>query len=169
MKRIIALLLVSLFVMASYGLDRYASRMTPDGTIYFIMPKKLSKLQGIKHFDYDMTLLSWTDSVTVNFTFKSRIIGLPSNLTIKSGNRVFKCDNYSLLFQDIIKTGFEIRVTSKFSTEDLKEIIQSDVPPIFYFDQENNKESATYSEGAWRKERKQLMDIFKLYQYTKSR
>lgn len=169
MKRIIALLLISLVFTASYALERYASRMTPDGTIYFIMPKKLSKLQGIRHFDYDMTLLSWTDSVTVNFTFESRIIGLPSDLTIKSGNSFFKCDNYSLLFQDIIKKGFEIRVTSKFSTEDLKEIINSDFPPIFYFQQENNEESATYSEGAWRKDRKQLMDIFNLYLYTKSK
>lgn len=169
MKRILIILLVLIVGEASFALDRYASRMTPDGTIYFIMPKKLSKLQGIKHFDYDMTLLSWTDSVTVNFTFESGLMGHPNNLAINSGTRSFVCDHYSLLFQDLKKNGFEIRVTSKFSTHDIKEMIDSEAPPIFIFYQGENKESATYSEGAWKKDRKKLIDIYNIYQYTKSK
>lgn len=169
MKRIIIILLVLIVGIPSFALERYASRMTPDGTIYFIMPKKLSKLHGIKHFDYDMTLLSWTDSVTVNFTFESGIMGLPTDLSIKSGTRTFGCDNYSLLFQDLKKKGFEIRVTSKFSTEDIKEMIYSETPPVFIFYQGENEESATYSEGAWKKDRKNLIDIYNIYQYSKSK
>ncbi len=82
---------------------RYISRMTQDGTLYFINPQKLSKTEGIKNFEYDMTLLSWTDSATVNFTFRSGLMAKPENLAIRSGNNVFRCDAFKPLFIDIKK------------------------------------------------------------------
>ncbi len=169
MKKIIAFLLIVLTVVSGFALERYASRMTPDGTIYFIMSKTLSKLQGIKHFEYDMTLLSWTDSVTVNFTFQSKIMGLPTELYIKSGDQSYRCADYSLLFQDLKKNSFEIRVTSKFLTEDLEKIIHSDNPPMFVFPQGDQEASAAYSESAWKKDRKKLIDIYNIYLYSKSK
>lgn len=169
MKKLFPLLLVLLVVIPVFALERYASRMTPDGTIYFIMPKKLGKTQGIKHFEYDMTLLSWTDSVTINFTFQSKIMGLPSELYIQSGDQTFLCDNYSLLFQDIKKNSFEIRVTSKFLTQDIEKIIHSVSPPIFFFPQGNHEAIATYSEAAWKNDRKKLIDIYNIYLYSKTK
>lgn len=167
MRKLLIFLITIFIGLPTLALERYASRMTPDGTIYFIMPKKLSKLKGIKHFNFDMTLLSWTDSVTVNFTFESDLIGLPDKLSIRSGQNIFRCDSYSLLFQDIKKNRFEIRVTSKFSIEAIKEIIQGEEPPIFIFSQGENEESATYSGRSWIKERKTLCDILTIYQYSK--
>lgn len=169
MKRNIIILFLFIMGVTMYAQDRYASRMTPDGTIYFIMPKKLGKLHGIKHFDYDMTLLSWTDSVTVNFTFVSNTLGLPSDLSIKCGEQIFRCNNYSLLFQDIKKKSFEIRVTSKFPISEIEHMIHNINPPIFIFAQGDQKETATYSDAAWLKERKKLIDIYQIYLYSKSK
>lgn len=160
-------LLISLPVYAQSAQGRYASRMTPDGTILFIMPQKLSKTDGIKNFEYDMTLLSWTDSVTVNFTFQSPAMGLPESLNISNARQDVKCTDYSLLYMDITKRGYEIRVTSRFSATDIKELFNEATPPVFHFVQGGQECSATYKEGAWKKDRKKINDIYQLYLYAK--
>lgn len=146
---------------------RYASRMTQDGTIFFIEPQKLTDLGNIKRFEYDMTLLSWTDSVTVNFTFESERLAMPQNLIIKSGDSSFVCTDFSDLFFDLKRNRYEIRITSKFSVEEIREIINSENPPIFSFIQDGVNEYASYKSGAWRKDRKRLMKIFQLFLFSR--
>lgn len=114
-----------------------------------------------------MTLLSWTDSVTVNFTFESSMMVVPENFCLIIDNNSFKCDNYSTLFIDIKKKHYEIRITSKFPGSTIKKFIASPVPPIFVFFQDEHNESATYSEKTWGKERKKLSDIYQIYLYSK--
>ena len=146
---------------------RYISRMTQDGTLYFINPQKLSKTEGIKNFEYDMTLLSWTDSATVNFTFRSGLMAKPENLAIRSGNNVFRCDAFKPLFIDIKKNKYEIRITSRFPISVLATILDNPDPSIFDFTQDGIHRHAAYSEGAWRKDRKKLNDIYRIYLYSK--
>lgn len=170
MKRLTLLSLLMAFMSMAYAQSadgRYTSRMTQDGTLIFINPKKINKLHNIRHFDYDMTLLSWTDSTTINFTFETDIMQLPEDFTIVSGEDVFTCKNYSPLFIDIKKKHYEIRITSKFPNNEISKIFESEKPPIFSFTQKGIAESATYSENAWRKDRKKLLDIYKLYLYSK--
>lgn len=170
MKRLTLLLvamLVTLGVAAQSADGRYTSRMTQDGTLFFVMPQKIGKLSGIKRFEYDMTMLTWTDSVTVNFTFESDRMSLPENLEIVSGANRYACADYSPLFIDIKKKHYEVRITSKFPADQIKSIVGSATPPVFSFTQDGVPESATYSEGAWRKDRKKLSDIYQLYLYSR--
>ncbi|MBP3589793.1 MAG: hypothetical protein J6J61_04375 [Muribaculaceae bacterium] len=162
------LLIVSVVgASAQSAAGRYASRMTPDGTLFFVMPHKLGDTHGIKHFEYDMTLLSWTDSVTINFTFQASEMERPADLELCSGDSVYRCDRYSPLFTDIKKNGYEIRITSAFSAAAIKAVISSKEPPVFRFRQNGKAESAGYKPGAWLKDRKKLQDIFRLYEYAK--
>lgn len=169
MKKILPLLLALLCALCAWAgvSDRYTSRITPDGTLIFVMPQKLGRTENIKRFEYDITMLSWTDSVTINFTFESKLMAIPSSLTLSSGNVTFECDNYSPLFIDLKKNRYEIRITSRFPAHVLDEILGSDTPPVFSFTQEGVTGSATYSPGAWKKERHTLSDIYKLYLYAK--
>lgn len=146
---------------------RYVSRMTRDGTLFFVMPHKLGETESIKSFEYDMTLLSWTDSVTVNFTFLSDRMERPTDLRICSGVSVFACGRYQPLYTDIKKNRYEIRITASFPVEALKAIINSPDPPVFRFRQEGEDASATYRRAAWRKDSRKLQDIFRLYEYSK--
>lgn len=170
MNRILFFFVSVITVISSYGQTadgRYVSRRTQDGILYFINPYNLKKLSGIKKFEYDMTMLTWTDSITINFTFESNIMSVPSEVKITSGNKTFQCTNYSSLYIDIKKNHYEIRITSKFPRKDIEHIISSAVPPIFILRQDNQEESATYKIGAWKKERKKLSDIYQLYLYSK--
>lgn len=159
------LTLIPAFSQSAEG--RYASRITIDGVIFFIMPEQLKEVSGIKRFEYDMTLLSWTDSVTVNFTFESTSPELPENLQIICDNESINCTSYSSLFVDIKKNHFEIRITSKYSIQDLQTIIQSITPPTFCFSQSDELKTATYKNKRWIKDRKKLNDILQLYYLAK--
>lgn len=159
--------LTSLFSSGQSAEGRYASRMTADGMLFFINPHKLGELTNIKRFEYDMTLLTWTDSVTVNFTFESSLMQVPSTLKITSGDKTYVCHDFKSLFIDIKKKHYEIRITSKFAVADIISIVRSVSPPVFVFTQENQVETATYKTGAWKKDRKKLSDIIQLYLNSK--
>lgn len=137
--------------------------MTQDGTIFFIMPKKISDCSGIKKFEYDMTCLTWTDSVTVNFTFRSASVDRPVGLAVESCGHTYTCTAYSLLYTDIVKGGYEIRVTSKFPVAEIEEMLQCESSPVFTFEQNHTRCTAAYSAGAWKSDRKKLKDIFNLF------
>lgn len=170
MQKLIAFLFIGVLAIPSHGQlsqGRYASRITPDGTIFFINPQKLRVLTNVRRFEYDMTLSSWKDSVTVNFTFESSIIDAPEDLKIVSGERTYQSKDFSVLFIDIKKHHYEVRITSKFSVHELTEILKANSLPVFTFTQNGVQNKATYKDNKWKKERKQLLDILRLYSYSK--
>lgn len=170
MKKLIALLYMLAMVIPSHGQSshrRYVSRMTPDGTIFFINPQTLGALTNIRWFEYDMTLPSWTDSVTINFTIESSLMNAPENLKIVSGDKVYPCEDFSVLYTDIKRQHYVIRISSRFAIKDLTQIIDSASSPVFLFTQNGIAEEAAYTYRAWKKERKKLSDILQLYGYSK--
>ncbi|MDE6512936.1 MAG: hypothetical protein K2L05_01980 [Muribaculaceae bacterium] len=161
------LLFVIVVAKAQSAQGRYHSRLTPDGTLFFIQPHKLNNLSGIKSFSYDVTLLNWQDSATVNFTFESDFMEAPSNLQIVVQDKQFICKTFSPLYIDIKKNHYVIRITSKFSVDEIGQFCSSDVPPVFSFDQGDIRMSASYKPKAWISDRKKLNDIFKLYSMSR--
>lgn len=153
--------------LAQSAENRYHSRMTADGYIFFCNAHKLNQLDNIKKFEYDMTFLTWTDSVTVNFTFESSRISAPTNLSLKIANETIKCLNFSPLFIDIKKNHYEIRITSKFALNTICNMIESPVAPVFQFEQDGILESATYKESDWKKDQKKLKDIYQIYSHSR--
>lgn len=165
---ILIIFIVFPFVLSSQTADgRYASRKTMDGTIFFISPQKLGLKDGLKAFEYDMTLLTWKDSVTINFTFESESMEMPEAINFKAGETEIQCESYSPLFIDIKKDHYEIRVTSKISIDELEKILASSSPLIFEVKQAGKLRMAAYNTGKWKKDRKKLNDIFKLYLYSR--
>lgn len=170
MKRIFALIILvtSLLSVAAQSAEgRYNSFRTRDGMLFFILPQHLKEVSGIRRFEYDMTLLSWTDSVTVNFTFESDSIDPISDLHIVCGPDSLPCDSFSNLFVDAKKNHYEIRITSQFSFDAIDRMIKSVTPPRFCFRQGNSDVAAAYSSKAWINDKKKLNDILKLFLLSK--
>ena len=67
--------MVCLNMQAQSADGRYISRMTQDGTLYFINPQKLSKTEGIKNFEYDMTLLRYACDAAILGRFVYAAVG----------------------------------------------------------------------------------------------
>lgn len=149
------------------GYARYNSFRSKDGILYFFNPQKLKETKNIKSFEYDMTMLTWTDSVTINFTIVSESMSMPTDLAIKSGESKYECHDYSLLFVDLQKKDYKVRVTSKFPLREVENIIESPAPPIFEFKQNGILRTATYKRKAWETDREKIKQIMGLYYHTK--
>jgi len=91
----------------------------------------------------------------------------PEHLKIVSGDTVYPCEDFSVLFTDIRRQHYVIRVTSKFPVQELTEIVGSASSPVFAFTQNGIQEAAAYTGSAWKKERRRLLAIFQLYVYSK--
>lgn len=150
---LLILLIVNCGCCQSTG-KRYRSHVGNGGTSYFFVPKKLSNKTGIDKFEFDMTHLSSTDSVTLNFT-----VILKQPVTVKSMSlKNDKCDveapYLSMLYRDVLDDGYEIRTTSRFLLTDIQKFFNEESP--LYFDiklSDGNEVSATYSKSQWKKER----------------
>ena len=160
-------LLLSLPGIGQSIYNRYSSRMTADGMCYFFRNKKLTETEAINRLDYDMTYLDWKDSVTVNFTIWADAPQLPKSLKIISEVDTLVCDNLKRLFVDITKKGYEIRMSSLFSKEEIRKMIHSTSAPIFTFDMDRRNATATYSKSSWEKDSKKLQIILQLIDSTK--
>ena len=95
-----------------------------------------------------MTYPDWTDSIIVNFSMYCNIPDVPQKLSIRSGDKVYVCYDFRSLYVDLLKDGYEIRITSRFAKDDIVSLLQ--------------QSDAKYKRSAWRKDRKKLNDIFLL-------
>lgn len=149
------------------GYARYNSFRSKDGILYFFNPQKLKETKNIKSFEYDMTMLTWTDSVTINFTIVSESMSMPTDLSILSGESKYECHDYSLLYVDLQKRDYKVRITSKFPLQEVEKIVESTIPPIFEFKQNDILRTATYKRKAWETDREKIKQIMGLYYHTK--
>ena len=147
--------------------DRYASRMTRDGTIFFILPERLKATDGVDRFEYDMTCLTWNDTVTVNFSVRSKNMEVPEHVALQSGDKRFDAVGIAKLYTDIVKNGYEIRMSCRFLWDDIQRAFTAVQPPVFLFDQSGVERSATYTPRQWKGERRILSEILELYNYSR--
>ena len=115
-----------------------------------------------------MTYPDWADSITINFSIYCDIPDVPQKLSIRGGDKIFVCNDFRSLYVDIIKGGYEIRITSRFAKDDIISLLQqSKYPMAFEMETKGKKIFAKYKETAWRKDRKSLNDIFLLIKSIK--
>lgn len=140
---------------------RYRSHIGNGGTTYFFVPKKLSKKNGVDKFIYDMTHLSTTDSVTLNFTIVVENSVKVESLILANGESEIKSSCLSLLYRDVLDDGYEIRTTSRFSLNQLLSAFSNDSPLIFKVMLSNGDAvSAAYTKSRWKKEKQTITKIF---------
>ena len=110
-----------------------------------------------------MTYPDWTDSITVNFSLFSDVPDVPQKLVLRGGDLRFECRDFRSLYVDIMKHGYEIRITSMFAKDDIVALLQQlEAALTFELDTEGKRIIATYKGSAWRKDRKKLNDVFLL-------
>lgn len=165
MKKTIAflILLISVANVNSANIaKRYTSRIVQDGICYFLRPYKLSKKQALKDFEYDVTFVSSKDSATLNFLFISDSPKCPDIVNITAGESIIKSVDFKLLYADITRKGYELRITTLLPYNKLKELFNQEEPLMFHIIQNGKDKSATYSRSQWKSEIKMIRSIFQL-------
>lgn len=161
--RLITLSLLLLIFSSGFSQStnkRYRSHVGNEGTSYFFVSKKLSHKKGVEKFEFDMTHLSTTDSVTLNFTIITKLPSTVRTMSLVNDSCNIKASNLSMLYRDILDDGYEIRTTSRFALKDIQQLFSHENTLRFTMSLNDNCQAyATYSRSQWKKERETITRI----------
>lgn len=133
---------------------RYSSYLSYTGVINFFQPKKLKKNTNIDMFVFDMTYISYSDSVTLNCTYRISNGNNIKSLNLKSSNNnIIDGNDLSVIYREVRKHGYEVRVTSRFAFNDIKTVFNNHTPLAFEIVLNDGSSCiASYRKSSWKKE-----------------
>ena len=156
MRYFTLLLFFFLFVVSStaQSIDkRYRSTITQTGTLHFFRPMKLTRIENMKSFVYDMTYLSKTDSVTLNFTLEIINSQNVEKVVLQTDGVIAIENAPKMLYRDVLKSSYKVRISVGVPYKDIERIFKSETPLSFFITLSDGTVcKATYSKSKWRKE-----------------
>ena len=166
-RKVLFPLLLLCCVMA-FGKGRYNVRMLPEGNMYFFMPFKLKGASG-NSLQYDMTLLSYRDSVTINMTLTSPM-GRVKSVRLSTEGVNYSTTQYELFFQERNGSRFNTRVHIDCPGHVYRQLFASPVPLTMELTMEDGKKYAfTYKDKKWREDSRYVSEVLEMIAYTNSR
>lgn len=167
MQKLILTLLL-LCSIAAFGRERYSVRTLPLGNMYFFMPCKLKASSGNK-LEYDMTLHSYRDSVTVNMTLTSPM-GRVKSVSLSTGDVNYSTTQYELFFQERNGSRFNTRVHIDCPGQIYAQLFASSVPLTIELTMEDGKQySFTYKPKKWKEDSLYVTEVLEMIAYSNSR
>ena len=167
--RKLAVFLLLLCTVVAFGKGgRYDVRVLPLGKMYFFMPCKLKGKAGNK-LQYDMTLLTYRDSVTINMTLTSPL-GRVKSVSLSSKEANYSTTEYELFYQERDGSRFNTRVHIDCPGHIYKQLFTSQQPVIFELTMEDGKQySFTYKAKKWKEESSYVSEVLEMIAYSNSR
>lgn len=145
---------------------RYSTYISDIGVINFFHPQKLKNNTKIDAFVFDMTYISYGDSLILNCSYRTQNGSNIKSLKLKNGNNNICGKDLSVLYRDVIKSGYETRVTSRFSFIDIRNIFSNPAPLVFEIIlNDGSCYTASYRKSAWEKESINITRIFESINY----
>lgn len=167
MRKVILTLLLFCCV-AAFAKERYSVRTLPLGNMYFFMPCKLKASAGNK-LQYDMTLHSYRDSVTINMTLTSPM-GRVKSIRLSSGEVNYSTTQYELFYQERNGSRFDTRVHIDCPGKVYAQLFASPVPLTIELIMENGKQYAfTYKSKKWTEDSRYVTEVLEMIAYSNSR
>lgn len=167
-RKLVVFLLLLVTVVASGKVRRYDVRVLPLGKMYFFMPGKLKGKAGSKLM-YDMTLLTYRDSVTINMTLTSPL-GRVKTVSLSSDQANYTTAEYELFFQERNGSRFDTRVHIDCPSHIYRQLFTSQQPVTFELTMEDgNQYSFTYKAKKWKEECAYVSEVLEMIAYSNSR
>ncbi len=165
--RIITLYLMLLCCIVSFGKERYYARILPDGKMYFFIPHKVKGKSG-KKLQYDMTLITYKDSVTLNMTLHSPM-GRVRSVRLSSGDVSYTTTQYELFFQERARSLFKTRVHIDCPGDIYRKLYTTPIPLTIELTMESGENySFTYKTKDWQKESAYVSEVLDMIEYSNS-
>lgn len=164
----ISLLLLLLSCTMLHAAERYTVKITEAGNMYFFMPYKLKGNAGSKLL-YDMTLLSLSDTVSINMTLTAPQ-GRVRSISLSAGAATYCTEKYELYFQERNGSRFDTRIHIDCPIDTYKQIYTSDTPLSMEITMEDGKRyTFIYKAKKWKKETAYISEVFEIIKYHNSR
>ena len=165
--RKVILSLMLLCCIMSVAKERYYARVLLDGKMYFFMPYKLKGESGNK-LQYDMTLISYKDSVTLNMTLHSPM-GRVRSVRLSSGDVNYTTTKYELFYQERDRSKFNTRVHIDCPLEMYRKLYTNASPLTIEIVMEDGKKYAfSYKAKQWQKESMYASEVLEMLDYSNS-
>lgn len=111
-------------------------------------------------FSFDMSYLSKSDTVIVNCSLTVPEENIVKGVSLKNDIQEVACYDVRMLYRDVTKNGYVLRVTSKFPYSSIKSFFSNASPLKFCFLLKDDSHCiATYKESKWKKEQYQITKI----------
>lgn len=164
-NRLFTLLLAQalcLGVAAGNIAKKYKTHLTPEGTVYFIMPQKMAKAEGSKaqkDLLFDVTTLLTGDSVGIAATVhcEQPLTDSIATITRADGQQLTAATEY--IYRELGKKGYVNRVRFVLSIADFRQLFSATAP--FLLDYGRNCRFA-FPNGKWANEQKLVISILDL-------
>lgn len=154
--------------LSAFAKERYSVRVLPDGNMYFFMPYKLKGSSGTV-LQYDMTQLSYSDSVAINMTLTSPM-GRVKSIRLFTGEENYSTTQYELFFQERAGSRFNTRIHIDCPLSKFKQLFSGSVPLTIELMMEDGKHYAfTYKTKTWQKEVGFVSEVQEMIAYSNSR
>lgn len=144
----------------------YVSFKAPNGTLYFIRPQKGFRSDKGQNLKYDMTLLSSSDSLTLNFSYFDPGTLEPDSLLMHSGNGIVS-SALSKIFVETSKKNWHYRYSARFAVKDAEDFFKQENPSDFILSCKEKNFRLTCKSSHWRKYSPINLRIFQLVRYNR--
>ena len=171
MKHIVRKLFFFLLLFCNltvFGKERYHMRILPDGKMYFFMPCKLKGSSGAQ-LQYDMTLISYRDSVSINMTLTSSI-GRVERISLLTPEVSYSTQQYELFYQERNGARFNTRVHIDCPMAIYRKLFTGLHPITIKLMMDDGKQYAfVYKAKNWKKEASYVFEVLEMIAYSNSR
>lgn len=161
--RFFTLLLFVLFAVScpAQSIDkRYRSTITQKGTLHFFRPMKLTKVENMDKFVYDMTYISNTDSVTLNFTIEIKNPQMIEKVELQADGVIATENTPKMLYRDVLSSTYVERISVRLPYKDIEQAFKSETPLSFLTTLSDGTIcKATYPKSKWKKENANITRI----------
>ena len=159
-------ILFSLTCAAQSIEKRYSSYISEKGTINFFRPKKLKNNKNMGEFLFDMTYVSNTDSVTINCSINITNGEMVSSAELRNGDKRKSGENVYAIYRNVTKKGYLIRLSARYTLNDIRECFSNGAPLVFYFQLKDGTTcSASYTPSQWKRDSSQVTRILSSLNY----
>ncbi len=153
---------------SGFATERYSIRAVEHGKMYFFMPCQLKGNAGSK-LQYDMTLLSFSDSVSINMTLTSPKDRVKS-VRLSADETVYSTAQYELYFQERQGSRFNTRIHIDCPIGAYELLFTNRTPVTIELNMESGQSYAfTYKAKKWQRESGHVAEVLDIIEYGKSR
>ena len=164
-SKVVLSLLLILAASAAFATERYSVRYLEQGVMYFFMPCKLKSTVSGTKLQYDMTLLSSRDSVSINMTLTSRQ-GRVKAVRLSAGDASYVTSRCELYFQERAGSRFNTRVHIDCPVGTYRQLFAAGTPLGIELTMEDGSAySFTYKAKTWREEQTFVSEVLESIDY----
>lgn len=157
------LILLIISSLSASAEERYFTRLIEQGTMVFFNPTKVPSLSKGNSLEYDITLLSQSDTVSINMTLTANESRIKS-VSLHAGDATFNTISPVIYYSDMNGKKFDTRIHLECPKNIFAQLFNQQDPLEIKVELVDGAHlSFVYKEKVWNKETHIISNVLSLY------